>query len=86
MRILCTLLNPTGGRAVVAGHDVAREPEAVRLRIGVALQEAALDDQQTGVEMLRLQARLYGLSRAEASRRVTSWPAWSTPATPSASG
>ncbi len=53
-RILCTLLAPTAGTAVVAGHDVARDPTAVRLRIGAALQEAALDDKQTGVEMLRL--------------------------------
>src|SRR3712207_7727838 len=41
-------------------RSVAREPEAVRLRIGVALQEAALDDTQTGRELLRLQGRLYG--------------------------
>ena len=41
--MLCTLLLPTGGRATVAGYDVASEPDEVRLRIGVALQEAALD-------------------------------------------
>src|SRR5262245_36652085 len=55
VRMLCTLLLPTAGRAAVAGHDVATEPEAVRLRIGVALQDAALDDKQTGRELLRLQ-------------------------------
>jgi ABC-2 type transport system ATP-binding protein len=70
VRILCTLLTPTEGRAVVAGFDVAAEPGAVRLRIGVALQEAALDPKQTGVELLRLQGRLYGLSRAEINRRL----------------
>jgi ABC-2 type transport system ATP-binding protein len=70
VRILCTLLTPTEGRAVVAGYDVAAEPGAVRLRIGVALQEAALDPKQTGVELLRLQGRLYGLSRAEINRRL----------------
>src|SRR6202042_2885248 len=48
VRVLCTLLRPHGGVAFVAGHDVARDPEAVRLRIGVALQETALDDRQTG--------------------------------------
>ena len=63
VRVLCTLLAPTGGRAIVAGSDVAREPETVRLRIGVALQDAALDPKATGTELLRLQARLYGLSR-----------------------
>jgi ABC-2 type transport system ATP-binding protein len=54
VRMLCTLLAPTDGRAVVAGHDVAKEPGKVRLRIGAALQEAALDPKQTGAELLRL--------------------------------
>jgi ABC-2 type transport system ATP-binding protein len=70
VRVLCTLLSPTAGRAVVAGYDVATQPEQVRLRIGVALQEAALDPKQTGIELLRLQGRLYGLSRAEIRRRL----------------
>jgi ABC-2 type transport system ATP-binding protein len=70
VRILCTLLAPSAGRAVVAGFDVATEPGAVRLRIGAALQDAALDDKQTGRELLRLQARLYGLRRTEVDRRV----------------
>jgi ABC-2 type transport system ATP-binding protein len=70
VRMLCTLLAPSGGRAIVAGHDVARAPELVRLRIGVALQDVALDAKQTGAEFLRLQGRLYGLSRREAKRRV----------------
>ncbi len=64
VRVLCTLLTPSDGRAVVAGYDVADNPEAVRLRIGVALQDAALDPKQTGVELLRLQGRLYGLAQA----------------------
>ena len=70
VRMLCTLLAPTSGRAIVAGFDIATEPGAVRLRIGVALQEAALDPRQTGSELLTLQGRLYGLSRAETRRRV----------------
>src|SRR5437764_4918139 len=70
VRVLCTLLAPSAGRAFVAGHDVADEPEQVRLRIGVALQEAALDPKQTGVQLLRLQGRLYGLSRHEIDRRL----------------
>ncbi|MCB1017093.1 MAG: ATP-binding cassette domain-containing protein, partial [Acidimicrobiales bacterium] len=52
VKVLCTLIAPTGGQAVVLGHDVHDEPEAVRLRIGVALQEAALDLKQTGAELL----------------------------------
>ena len=70
VRVLCTLLAPTAGRATVAGHDVATEPGQVRLRIGVALQDAALDPKQTGVELLRLQGRLYGLSRREIEQRL----------------
>jgi ABC-2 type transport system ATP-binding protein len=70
MRMLCTLLRPTAGQAKVAGFDVATEPEAVRLRIGVALQDASLDDRQSGTELLRLQARLYGLTPAETQQRL----------------
>jgi len=70
IRMLCTLLRPTAGQAKVAGFDVATEPEAVRLRIGVALQDASLDDRQSGTELLRLQARLYGLTPAETQQRL----------------
>ncbi|MEZ5256577.1 MAG: ATP-binding cassette domain-containing protein [Ilumatobacteraceae bacterium] len=70
VRMLCTLLAPTDGQALVAGHDVATEPGQVRLRIGVALQEAALDPKQTGRELLRLQGRLYGLTKTEATNRA----------------
>jgi ABC-2 type transport system ATP-binding protein len=69
-RILCTLTTPTGGRATVAGYDVARESSQVRLRIGAALQSAALDEQQTGAELLRQQGRYYGLSRGEIDARM----------------
>lgn len=71
IHMLCTLLAPTGGRATVAGYDVATDPGKVRLRIGVALQEAALDPKQTGAELLSLQGRLYGLRRREIQRRVS---------------
>jgi ABC-2 type transport system ATP-binding protein len=71
VRMLVTLLSPTGGRATVAGRDVVSEPHEVRLRIGVALQEAALDAQQTGEEILRLQGRLYGLTAGETKRRLS---------------
>ncbi len=70
VRVLCTLLTPSAGRATVAGYDVASEPGEVRFRIGVALQEAALDPKQTGEELLRLQGRLYGLSRREITLRL----------------
>lgn len=70
VKVLCTLIAPTGGRARVLGHDVATEADQVRLRIGVALQDAALDLKQTGTELLKLQGRLYGLTRAEADQRM----------------
>ncbi|MGH2923710.1 MAG: ATP-binding cassette domain-containing protein [Solirubrobacterales bacterium] len=63
VRVLTTLLLPTAGRATVAGHDVAADPGAVRRRIGVALQEAALDPLMTGRELIHLQATLHGLPR-----------------------
>ena len=70
VRMLTTLLAPTSGTARVAGFDVAGQASDVRLRIGVALQEAALDGKQTGRELLDLQGRLYGLSRPERERRL----------------
>jgi len=70
VRMLCTLLRPTSGAATVAGFDVIRQPGKVRLHIGVALQEAALDPKQTGEEILKLQARLFGLSGREVSQRL----------------
>ena len=71
VRVLCTLLRPHDGVAVVAGYDVARHPQAVRLRIGVALQETALDDRQTGREILHLQGRLYGMTATQVRERMS---------------
>ena len=70
VRMLITLLLPTAGSATVAGRDVVGEANDVRLRIGAALQEAALDLKQTGRELLRLQSRLYGLNRRELDTRL----------------
>jgi ABC-2 type transport system ATP-binding protein len=69
VRMLVTLLRPTGGRAMVAGHDVAREPDAVRRRIGVALQEAALDGLMSGRELVELQATLHGIDPSAVTTR-----------------
>jgi ABC-2 type transport system ATP-binding protein len=68
--VLCTLLAPTGGQASVAGFDVATQPNDIRLRIGVALQDAALDPKQSGRELLRLQGLLYGLPKKAMAKRV----------------
>ena len=70
VRMLVTLLSPSAGGARVAGRDVVADPGGVRLRIGVALQEAALDAKQSGREILRLQGRLYGLKKREIDARL----------------
>jgi ABC-2 type transport system ATP-binding protein len=70
VRMLVTLLRPTGGRALVAGHDVATAPGEVRKRIGVALQEAALDLLMTGRELMELQATLHGIPRRAVAARA----------------
>jgi ABC-2 type transport system ATP-binding protein len=70
VRMLTTLLRPTSGSARVGGHDVVREAHTVRRNIGAALQEAGLDDIQTGRELLRLQARLYQLPSGDVEERV----------------
>src|SRR3954451_18828900 len=70
VRMLTTLLQPTGGHASVAGHDVVSEAKEVRKSIGVALQEAALDPLMTGRELIRLQATLHGMPPAEGRRQA----------------
>ncbi|MCU1429580.1 MAG: daunorubicin resistance transporter ATP-binding subunit [Actinomycetia bacterium] len=70
VRMLCTLLTPTSGSAMVAGYDVGSRPGDVRLHIGAALQDAALDPKQTGRELLRLQGLLYGLPKSALPKRV----------------
>lgn len=70
VRMLTTLLRPTAGRAEVDGLDVIKDAGQVRARIGVALQDAALDDIQTGRELLTLQALLYRVPQRELTERV----------------
>ena len=70
VRILATLTEADAGRARVAGFDVRRERSAVRRRISLTGQFAALDEAQTGEENLRMMGRLARLSRAEAAARA----------------
>jgi ABC-2 type transport system ATP-binding protein len=70
VRMLTTLLRPTGGSARVGGYDVVREAHKVRSSIGVALQEAALDPLMTGEELMMLSATLHGIPGADARRRA----------------
>ena len=70
VRVLATLLRPDAGTATVAGHDILREPDAVRYRIGLAGQYAAVDELLTGRANLVMFGRLYGLSAQRAKRRA----------------
>ncbi|MFQ3546042.1 ATP-binding cassette domain-containing protein [Halobacillus rhizosphaerae] len=70
VQILTTLINATGGKAMVAGHDVIKEPEKVRKYIGVALQETGVDPDLTGREMIELQANIFGFSKQGAKTRA----------------
>src|SRR6478752_10639078 len=62
VRMMTTLAKPTSGTARVAGHDVLREPDAVRRAMGLTGQAATVDELLTGRENLRLIGSLYGLS------------------------
>jgi ABC-2 type transport system ATP-binding protein len=70
VRILATLLRPDGGHAEVAGLDVVKHPSEVRRRIGLAGQYAAVDEDLTGSENLRMFGQLYHLSGARATQRA----------------
>lgn len=70
VRILAALLQPDSGDAIVAGHSVVDDPEAVRRAIGLSGQYAAVDEKLSGHENLYMVGRLYGLTRPAASRRA----------------
>src|SRR5690349_14033218 len=70
VHMLTTLLPPTSGSARVAGFDVVKQGPEVRMHIGAALQEAALDPLLTGREHLRLQASLQGIPRPQRKARA----------------
>jgi ABC-2 type transport system ATP-binding protein len=71
VRILTTLLQPDGGRALVEGRDVVREAAAVRRSIGLSGQSAAIQEELTGRENLELIGRLYHLSWPQARSRAS---------------
>ena len=70
VKMLTTLLTPTAGTATVLGYDVVTGADDIRLRIGAALQEASLDDKQSGREILQVQGALYGLTKKEIAQRI----------------
>ena len=70
LSILTTLIEPTRGRATVAGFDVVKEPAAVRRRIGVTFQELVVDGELTGRQVLDFHAQLYGIDGKTRRSRI----------------
>ncbi len=70
MRMLTTLLEPSGGQATVVGYDLRREPGKVRTAIGYVSQTGGAERSATGLENVVLQAQLYGISKFEARKRT----------------
>jgi ABC-2 type transport system ATP-binding protein len=70
VRMLSTLVTPSGGRALVGGHDAAREPRSVRSLIGLAGQSASIDEKLTAVQNLTMLGRLHRLSARTAKARA----------------
>ncbi len=70
IHLLATLLRPSRGEARVEGHDVVREPLAVRRRIGLVFQESTLDRDLTALQNLTFTSRLYGMDGRDARRRI----------------
>ncbi|HLF40587.1 MAG TPA: ATP-binding cassette domain-containing protein [Acidimicrobiia bacterium] len=68
--VLCTLIEPTAGRALVAGHDVVRERSEVRRNIGLVFQDTTLDLYLTAEQNLRFHAELYGVPRSLLAGRL----------------
>jgi ABC-2 type transport system ATP-binding protein len=71
MRMLATLIDPTGGQAKVCDYDLRRDPARVRTQLGYVGQKGGAEALETARENLMLQGRLYGMSRGEASKRAT---------------
>ncbi len=70
IHVLATLLRPDGGRVLVAGRDVVRDPVGVRRSIGVVFQDPSLDGELSGFENLYLHGRIYGLRGSVLHERI----------------
>ena len=70
MNVLCALLTPDSGRVMLGGMDLARQPDAVRRKIGAVFQDPSLDSRLTAWENLEFHGLIYGLSRRERARRA----------------
>ncbi|HEX2149868.1 MAG TPA: ATP-binding cassette domain-containing protein [Actinomycetota bacterium] len=72
IKILCTLVRPTSGDALVAGYNVVEERNEVRRHIGLVFQEPTLDEYLTAEQNLRFHAEIYGIPRAAVAPRLDS--------------
>ena len=76
VKMLCTLLAPSGGRARVAGHDVATAAREVRRELGLLFQDPSVDGRLTARENLQLHAVMYGVPRRQRTRRIAEALDW----------
>jgi ABC-2 type transport system ATP-binding protein len=76
IKILCTLLRPSAGKAYVAGHDVVAAPASVRRCLGLIFQDPAVDDRLTARENLKIHCMIYGVPRAERRSRMDEALSW----------
>lgn len=70
LSMLCTILKPTSGTALVNGFDVVKNPDDVRRSIGIVFQDPSLDNRLTGMDNLRIHAALYGMPDDTAIDRI----------------
>jgi ABC-2 type transport system ATP-binding protein len=70
IKMLCTLVRPTGGSATVAGYDVVADRDDVRRNIGLVFQDTTVDGYLTGERNLRFHAELYGVPRSQVDDRI----------------
>ena len=70
IKMLTTLLKPTGGSLFLSGHDVNKEQDAARKVFGIVFQDPSLDDELTAFENMQLHAVLYGLDRKTMNQRT----------------
>jgi ABC-2 type transport system ATP-binding protein len=70
INMLCTLLTPTSGQALVNGFDVVKQSQEVRRSIGIVFQETTLDNHLTVEENLYLHAKLYGLTKNQFRKKL----------------
>ncbi|QKS71176.1 ATP-binding cassette domain-containing protein [Paenalkalicoccus suaedae] len=71
VKILTTLMTPSSGEVFVSGFNAETEPDKVRLKIGVVLQDTGLDQDLSGRELLELQGRIFNMTKKEAKTRAT---------------